>query len=99
MPPSCSCLDNFDAHTLLPALILTPKRLACQMEESCGRYEVFLKRLELSSDPGAREYLRSTNAQMLEAGGDWGGEQQVWGLRGVASHNPSTLPDQSGNAT
>jgi len=39
-----------------------------QMEKSSDRYEVFVKRLELSSDPGAAEYLRATNAQMLEGG-------------------------------
>jgi hypothetical protein len=27
-----------------------------------------MKRLELSDDPAAREYLRATNAQMLEGG-------------------------------
>eukprot|EP00955_Chlamydomonas_euryale_P086460 364215-Chlamydomonas_euryale.AAC.15 len=34
------------------------------MEKSSDRYEVFVKRLELSSDPGAAEYLRATNAQV-----------------------------------
>ncbi|KAG2496004.1 hypothetical protein HYH03_005926 [Edaphochlamys debaryana] len=39
-----------------------------KMEESSSRYEIFIKRLELSQDPAAKEYLRSTNAQMLEGG-------------------------------
>mmetsp|Transcript_36887 Transcript_36887/g.82035 ORF Transcript_36887/g.82035 Transcript_36887/m.82035 type:complete len:274 (+) Transcript_36887:119-940(+) len=39
-----------------------------KMEEASSRYEVFIKRLELSDDPGAKEYLRITNAQMLEGG-------------------------------
>lgn len=32
------------------------------------RYEIFIKRLELSDDPAAKEYLRYTNAQMLNGG-------------------------------
>lgn len=39
-----------------------------KMRESCDRYRIFMKRLELSDDPSAREYLRATNAQMLEGG-------------------------------
>lgn len=39
-----------------------------RMEDASNRYEVFIKRLELSQDPAAKEYLRSTNAQMLEGG-------------------------------
>jgi hypothetical protein len=42
--------------------------LVLQIEEAGGRYEIFIKRLELSSDPQAKEYLRATNAQMLEGG-------------------------------
>jgi hypothetical protein len=38
------------------------------MREACDRYRVFMKRLELSDDPAAREYLRAINAQMLEGG-------------------------------
>lgn len=34
------------------------------MRESCERYRIFMKRLELSDDPNAREYLRATNAQV-----------------------------------
>jgi uncharacterized protein YneR len=30
--------------------------------------QLFMKRLELCDDPAAREYLRYTNAQMLEGG-------------------------------
>ena len=37
-----------------------------KMREASGRYRIFIKRLELSGDPAAREYLRATNAQMLE---------------------------------
>ncbi|KAG2435418.1 hypothetical protein HYH02_011919 [Chlamydomonas schloesseri] len=39
-----------------------------KMQEMSDRYEVFIKRLELSQDPAAKEYLRTTNAQMLEGG-------------------------------
>jgi hypothetical protein len=39
-----------------------------QLRESSERYKIFMKRLELSDDPAAREYLRATNAQMLEGG-------------------------------
>lgn len=39
-----------------------------KMKEANGRYQIFIKRLELSNDPAAREYLRATNAQMLEGG-------------------------------
>ncbi|GBF96739.1 hypothetical protein Rsub_09481 [Raphidocelis subcapitata] len=39
-----------------------------KMRASCERYRIFMKRLELSDDPAAREYLRATNAQMLEGG-------------------------------
>ncbi|KXZ45660.1 hypothetical protein GPECTOR_52g59 [Gonium pectorale] len=39
-----------------------------KMEEVSNRYEIFIKRLELSQDPAAKEYLRTTNAQMLEGG-------------------------------
>lgn len=42
------------------------------MEQAASRYEVFIKRLELSQDPAAKEYLRGTNAQMLNAGEAWG---------------------------
>ena len=48
-----------------------PRSACCcrtQMEEVSSRYEIFIKRLELSQDPAAKEYLRSTNAQMLEGG-------------------------------
>lgn len=38
------------------------------MREACERYQIFMKRLELSDDPAAKEYLRATNAQMLEGG-------------------------------
>ncbi len=38
------------------------------MEEVTGRFEIFIKRLELSQDPAAREYLRYNSAQMLEGG-------------------------------
>jgi hypothetical protein len=36
-----------------------------EASESC---KIFMKRLELSDDPAAREYLRATNAKMLEGG-------------------------------
>ncbi|KAF6264383.1 hypothetical protein COO60DRAFT_1485872 [Scenedesmus sp. NREL 46B-D3] len=39
-----------------------------KMEEGSERYKLFMKRLELCDDPAAREYLRYTNAQMLEGG-------------------------------
>lgn len=39
-----------------------------KMENACGRYEVFIKRLELADDPNAKAYLTATNAQMLEGG-------------------------------
>lgn len=39
-----------------------------QMGEASERYKIFIKRLELSDDPAAREYLRATNAKMLEGG-------------------------------
>ena len=39
-----------------------------QMEDACGRYEIFIKRLELADDPNAKAYLTATNAQMLEGG-------------------------------
>lgn len=39
-----------------------------KMREACERYRIFIKRLELADDPAAREYLRATNAQMLEGG-------------------------------
>ncbi|KIZ04474.1 hypothetical protein MNEG_3487 [Monoraphidium neglectum] len=39
-----------------------------KMGEASERYKIFIKRLELSDDPAAREYLRATNAQMLEGG-------------------------------
>lgn len=39
-----------------------------QMRTASERYELFIKRLELSDDPRAREYLRATNAQMLNGG-------------------------------
>jgi hypothetical protein len=42
--------------------------LSLQMEAVSERYAVFIKRLELSQDPAAREYLRSMNAQMLNGG-------------------------------
>ena len=42
------------------------------MEQAASSYEVFIKRLELSQDPAAKEYLRGTNAQMLNAGELWG---------------------------
>lgn len=32
------------------------------------RVQIFMKRLELCDDPAAQEYLRYTNAQMLEGG-------------------------------
>ncbi|KAG1659899.1 hypothetical protein FOA52_006605 [Chlamydomonas sp. UWO 241] len=52
-----------------PSFDLAGKRLFLEkMDEAGERYEVFIKRLELSQDPGAREYLRHTNAQMLEGG-------------------------------
>jgi hypothetical protein len=35
------------------------------------RYEVFVKRLELSEEPAAKEFLRATNAQMLNGGVGW----------------------------
>jgi hypothetical protein len=38
------------------------------MKTVIDRYEVFMKRLELSGDEFAREYLRYTNAQMLNGG-------------------------------
>jgi hypothetical protein len=38
------------------------------MEDASGRYEIFMKRLELSDDPAAKEFLRVTNAQMLNGG-------------------------------
>ena len=38
------------------------------MEAVSERYALFIKRLELSEDPAAREYLRSMNAQMLNGG-------------------------------
>ena len=38
------------------------------MEDSTSRYRIFIKRLELCEDPAAKEYLRYTNAQMLEGG-------------------------------
>lgn len=41
-------------------------RSRLQMQEMSDRYEIFIKRLELSQDPAAKEYLRTTNAQMLE---------------------------------
>jgi hypothetical protein len=34
----------------------------------CCCCQLFMKRLELCDDPAAREYLRYTNAQMLEGG-------------------------------
>ena len=43
-----------------------------KMDDAGGRYEIFIKRLELSTDPAAREYLRATNAQMLEGGAGGG---------------------------
>jgi hypothetical protein len=47
----------------------TGKRVyLAKMREASGRYRIFIKRLELSGDPAAREYLRATNAQMLEGG-------------------------------
>jgi hypothetical protein len=39
-----------------------------QMAESTGRYQIFIKRLELCEDPAAKEFLRYQNAQMLEGG-------------------------------
>ncbi|GFR44845.1 hypothetical protein Agub_g6188, partial [Astrephomene gubernaculifera] len=52
-----------------PDFDLAGKRMYLdRMQEVSERYEVFIKRLELSQDPAAREYLRSTNAQMLEGG-------------------------------
>lgn len=45
-----------------------------------SRYEVFLKRLELSDDPAAREYLRFTNAQILNSG-HGGLHSMITGLR------------------
>jgi hypothetical protein len=40
------------------------------MEAGAERYQLFMKRLELAGadDPAAAEYLRYTNAQMLEGG-------------------------------
>jgi hypothetical protein len=39
-----------------------------QMKEGVDRYEIFVKRLELSDDPAAKEFLRTVNAQMLNGG-------------------------------
>lgn len=41
---------------------------------------MFLKRLELSDDPAAREYLRFTNAQILNSG-HGGLHSMITGLR------------------
>jgi hypothetical protein len=62
------------------------KRLyLAQMEDAGGRYEVFMKRLELSQDPQAAEFLRATNAQMLEGGMTWPQMASAGAGRGVAS--------------
>eukprot|EP00197_Chlamydomonas_leiostraca_P002988 CAMPEP_0202867382 /NCGR_PEP_ID=MMETSP1391-20130828/9315_1 /ASSEMBLY_ACC=CAM_ASM_000867 /TAXON_ID=1034604 /ORGANISM="Chlamydomonas leiostraca, Strain SAG 11-49" /LENGTH=283 /DNA_ID=CAMNT_0049547425 /DNA_START=91 /DNA_END=942 /DNA_ORIENTATION=+ len=52
-----------------PDFDIAGKRMFLEkMREGGERYELFIKRLELSDDPAAREYLRSTNAQMLNGG-------------------------------
>ncbi|EFJ45144.1 hypothetical protein VOLCADRAFT_106101 [Volvox carteri f. nagariensis] len=52
-----------------PDFDLAGKRMYLdKMGEVSSRYEVFIKRLELSQDPAAREFLRFTTAQMLEGG-------------------------------
>ncbi|GLC69151.1 hypothetical protein PLESTF_000795500 [Pleodorina starrii] len=52
-----------------PDFDLAGKRMYLdKMEELSGRYEIFIKRLELSGDPASREFLRFNNAQMLESG-------------------------------
>lgn len=39
---------------------------------TCVRVQLFMKRLELCDDPAAQEYLRYTNAQMLNGGFSYG---------------------------
>ncbi|GIL50734.1 hypothetical protein Vafri_6885 [Volvox africanus] len=52
-----------------PDFDLTGKRMYLdKMDEVSSRYEIFIKRLELSQDPAAKEFLRFTTAQMLEGG-------------------------------
>ncbi|KIZ04473.1 hypothetical protein MNEG_3486 [Monoraphidium neglectum] len=48
---------------------LTGKKMFVEkMGEASESCKIFMKRLELSDDPAAREYLRATNAKMLEGG-------------------------------
>eukprot|EP00877_Chromochloris_zofingiensis_P007094 jgi/Chrzof1/2638/Cz11g23130.t1 len=55
-----------------PDFDLSGKRMFVEkMQESCERYQIFMKRLDLSDDPNAKEFLRYTNAQMLEGGFSW----------------------------
>lgn len=55
--------------TKFPDFDLEGKKMFLQqLEDSADRYRVFIKRLELSEDAAAKEYLRFTNAQMLEGG-------------------------------
>jgi hypothetical protein len=56
-----------------------------QMREACERYRIFMKRLELSDDPAAREYLRAINAQMLEGGFTMAMMFNGWAGAGVGS--------------
>ncbi len=43
-------------------------RCPTQLRAASERYQLWIKRLELSDDPAAKEYLRFTNAQMLNGG-------------------------------
>jgi hypothetical protein len=63
------------------------------MQEMVSRHEVFMKRFELSDHPNDKEYLRSMNAQMLNAGGSIRMMFEGWVLAPAA--RPALIPARS----